>query len=98
MSAPTDRAAFICDRCQAAVHPGRGDFYVIRIEAFADPTPPEITNEDLARDHRREIENLIARLDGLSEQELLDQVYRRLNRILCSRRYAEWIDDPVHGG
>jgi hypothetical protein len=98
MSAPSDRAAFICDRCQAAVHPGRGDFYVIRIEAFADPMPPEITDEDLARDHRREIETLLARLEGLTEQELLDQVYRRLNLILCSRCYAEWIVDPVRGG
>jgi hypothetical protein len=95
MSSASSQAALVCDRCRSDVHPGRGDFYVIRIEAFADPTPPEITEEDLAQNHRREIEALLARLEGLSEEELLNQVYRRLNLILCGRCYAEWIENPV---
>ena len=95
MTEASSQPALVCDRCQAEVHPGQGDFFVVRVEAFADPTPPEITDEDLARDHRREIEALLARLEGLTEQELLDQVYRRLNLILCCRCYALWIEDPV---
>ena len=42
--------AFVCDHCSKDVHPGQADFFVIRIEAFADPTPPEITEDDLQRD------------------------------------------------
>ena len=94
MSSALTRTEFTCGRCRAEVHPGRGDFYVIRVEAFADPTPPEFTDEDLTRDHRREIKDLISRLDGLSEQDLLDQVYRRLNLILCGRCYADWFEHP----
>ena len=36
-----------CKRCSKEVHPGRGDYYLVRIEAVADPQPPVITQEDL---------------------------------------------------
>ncbi len=38
-----------CDRCSKEVHPGRGDYYLVRIDAVADPQPPIITEEDLTR-------------------------------------------------
>jgi hypothetical protein len=98
MSRSADQVSLFCDRCAAAVHPGRADFYVVRIDAFADPTPPEFTDEDLQRDHRREIESLIGRLHNLSEQELMDQVYRRVSLILCNRCYAAWIEKPLSDG
>ena len=34
-------------RCSKEVHPGRGDYYLVRIDAVADPQPPIITQEDL---------------------------------------------------
>src|SRR5688572_22060219 len=95
MTGIPDETTFFCDRCQAEVRAGRGEFYVIRIEAFADPTPPEITTEDLQRDHAREIRRLFERLSKFSEQELMDQVYRRLSLILCNRCCGKWIEDPV---
>ena len=75
--------------------PGKGDFYVVRIESLADPAPPTFTEEDLEYDHRAEIERLIAQMRDLSEQELIDQVYRRLILYLCGRCYRRWIEDPV---
>ena len=90
MGNASDAIAFVCDRCSKEVHPGQGDFFVIRIEAFADPTPPEITEDDLQRDHRREIKDLISRLEALSGQEAMDQVYRRRNLILCNRCCDAW--------
>ena len=85
----------LCHRCGVEVHPGRGDFYVIRIEAFADPTGPEITDEDLKRDLRAEIDRLTEQLDALSEQEAMDQVYRRLVICLCTGCYRHWIENPA---
>ncbi len=39
----------ICHQCGAQLQPGEGSFYVVNIEAFADPTPPRVdTNEPLA--------------------------------------------------
>jgi hypothetical protein len=60
-----------CERCGAEVEPGKGEFYVVRIEAFADPTPPSITAEDLQRDIAAEIERLLASMRDLSEQEAM---------------------------
>jgi hypothetical protein len=82
-----------CRLCRAELIPGRGDFYVVRIEAVADPTPPTFTDEDLQRDPRAEIARLIEAMRDLSEQEALDQVYRQLTVYLCGPCYRRWIAD-----
>jgi hypothetical protein len=84
-----------CARCRAELKPGAGNFYVVRIEALADPTPPVFSEEDLQRDPRAEIERLIEQMRGLSEQELVDQVFRRLFLYLCGPCYRQWIENPV---
>jgi len=86
----------LCHRCGALLTPGRGDFYVVRIEAFADPTPPDLTAEQLAAaDPGKEIARLFEQMADLSEQELMDQVYRRLVLHLCGPCYRTWIEDPA---
>lgn len=84
-----------CDRCQAELKPGQGDFYLVRIEAIADPTPPMFSQEDLRRDARAEIQSLLGQLEDLSEREAMDQVYRRLLLYLCGPCYREWIEKPT---
>jgi hypothetical protein len=92
---PSGDAPLFCARCAAELHPGSGDFYQVTIEAVADPTPPEFTTEDLAGDIRARIEELLARMKGLSEQEAMDQVYRRLVIYLCGPCYRKWIENPT---
>ena len=84
-----------CARCAAALHPGSGNFYRVSIEAVADPMPPAFTAADLAADVRQEIERLLARLEGVSEQEALDQVYRRRTLHLCGHCFCGWIENPT---
>ena len=84
-----------CGCCGAQLEPGKGEFYVVRIEAFADPTPLSITAEDLRRDIAAEIERLLASMRGLSEQEAMDQVYRKMTLCLCNGCYQRWIERPV---
>lgn len=84
-----------CARCAMELTPGRGNFYVVRIEAVADPSPPLITEEDLQRDHREEIAQLAKEAREFSERELLDQVYRRLTLHLCGRCFTDWIENPA---
>ena len=91
---PSDNAPLLCARCAVELRPGTGDFYVVRIEAVADPSPPRFSEEDLRHDHRTEIERLIEQMRDLSEQ-LMDQVYRRLLLYLCGPCYRQWIEDPV---
>jgi hypothetical protein len=97
MNEPAEPAqpSLLCARCGAELTPGKGNFYLVRIEALAGPTPPSFSEEDLKRDPRAEIERLINRTKELSEQELLDQVYRRLVLYLCAPCYRRWIEEPV---
>lgn len=88
-------APLLCHRCGTELTPGRGDFYVARIEAFADPSPPVITEEDLAGDFETRISQLIEQMHGLSDREAMDQVYRRLTILLCAPCYRGWIEDPA---
>ena len=94
-SGQPDQLLLTCARCRAKLTPGKSSFYVVRIEALADPTPPSFSEEDLAHGLRAEIERLIEQMRESSEQELLDQVYRRLVVYLCGPCYRRWIEDPV---
>lgn len=85
-----------CDRCRRELTPGDGNFYIVKIEAIADPTPPTISAEDLAsRDFAKEIDRLLGEARELTEQELLDQVIRQLTLYLCTPCYQRWIEKPA---
>ena len=83
-----------CRRCGAVLTPGGGDFYEVRVEAVADPALPPLAPGD-PEALRRQIEQLLARMQGRAEQELLDQVYRRLTFHLCGPCFRRWIEDPT---
>ena len=82
-----------CDRCGTELRPGSGDYYVVKIEAVADPAPPTFLEPE--QNMRQEIERLLARMQDLSEQEAMDQVYRRLILYLCGPCYRRWIENPT---
>jgi hypothetical protein len=84
-----------CDRCSAVLTPGRGNYYVVKVEAVADPTPPAFTEAHRDRDVGKEIDRLIERMRDMTEQELMDQVYRRLVLYLCAPCYRIWIENPT---
>lgn len=86
-----------CHRCGAHLSPGRTDLYVVRIEAFADPTPPSFDGDDLSCDPGEEIDRLIEQMSEMSPRELMDQVCRRMTLHLCGRCYREWIENPAGG-
>jgi hypothetical protein len=85
----------VCKRCGAQLTPGQGNFYVVLVEAVADPTPPSFSADDLEIDVRPQIERLLAQLEGMSEQEALDQVYRRVAFRLCVACFRRWIENPT---
>jgi hypothetical protein len=84
--------ALWCARCRTALQSGAGNFYRVTIEAVADPT---FSAEDPDTDLRRQIERVLAQLEGVSTQEAMDQVCRRLILFLCSTCYRRWIENPV---
>jgi hypothetical protein len=84
-----------CHRCGTELTPGEGSFYVVRIEAFADPTPPAIDEETSLAEIRTEMAQLIESMGDLSQQEMMDQVYRRMTILLCTGCYQGWIENPT---
>ena len=92
----SDEISLLCHRCGEELTPGAGNFYVVRIEAFADPTPPNLSAEQLdAADLNAEFSRVLEEMRHMSEQELMDQVYRRVTIHLCGACYRRWIEDPA---
>ncbi len=92
-----EHSPILCHRCGVELHPGSGEFHVVRIEAFADPSPPVIEGPGSEHDHRRAMERLAEQLGELLPQEAMDQVYRRLTICLCAACYRQWIENPAGG-
>ena len=91
----TSPGLLICHRCGAQLTAGEGSFYVVNIEAFADPTPPRVDSDESVEAIAADIEDLIRRMKDFSEQELMDQVYRRLTLTLCAPCHQTWMDNPT---
>lgn len=89
-----DPAPIFCDRCTAELLPGAGQFFVVKIEAVADPTPARLPEEPVL-DASGEIDRLLRSMAEQSAQELLDQVYRRVTLYLCNRCFRAWIENPT---
>ena len=94
MSESSDVHLF-CHRCGAVLRAGEGNFYVVRIEAFADPTPPNLDEMLDGLDVGAEIDRLIEQMRHMSERELMEQVYRRMTLHLCGTCYRHWIEHPA---
>jgi hypothetical protein len=94
MAAKDEYVPLFCARCAVELRPGSGLFYHVTIEAVADPAPPDLPDPE-GMDVRGEIEQLIRRLQGVSEREALEQVHRRLVLHLCARCYRGWIENPT---
>jgi hypothetical protein len=90
-----DEVLLFCDRCATELRAGIGDFYRVVIEAVADPSPPMVSGDEGSADLRRKIERLLEQMKGLSAQEAMDQVYRRVTLYLCVRCYQPWIENPL---
>ncbi len=91
----SDDDCLLCHRCGAVLTPGEGSLYIVRIEAFADPTPPTVSRDEPLADITAQIDQLIEHMRDMSEQELMDQVYRRLTLFMCWPCYQKWIDAPT---
>jgi hypothetical protein len=84
-----------CARCSGELKPGSGGYYLVTVEAVADPAGPEISDDDLQGDIEGEIRKLISTMEQMPASEAMDQVHRRLNFCLCTPCYRTWIENPT---
>jgi len=81
-----------CDLCGQELLAKSEVRYEVRIEVKAAHDPLEITEEDLAQDVRAKIAKLLRQLEGISEEEAQNEVYRQFEFDLCAacqKRYVK---------
>ena len=72
------------------------EFYVVRMDVFADPEMPGVSGEELgATDFDTEIEGLLEQMKGMSAEELQDQVHRRFEFKICARCHPGFLANPM---
>jgi hypothetical protein len=87
-------SARLCDRCGQLIEDGALR-YVAKIQVYAAYDPLKITFEDMTRDHTSEIREILKRCEGLSEEELIQDVYVDFQFDLCRACQRTYIKDPL---
>jgi hypothetical protein len=71
-----------CDSCRRKIA-SKELWFVLRIELFADPTPPDITKEDLHKDHKEEMKKIIKEMGKTNPDEANDEIHERYQFVVC---------------
>ncbi len=82
----------LCQGCGKII-PETALSYRLRLELYASPEPPSISQEDLEEDLQAEWKALIETLEQMSEkdaQEAVDQVHELYEFVLCPRCRKFW--------
>ena len=83
-----------CDRCFRSLLVEEKVRYVCEVKVYAAYDVLELTAEDLARDHRTEIAELLAIIEKADPEELMDEVARSFKLDLCppcQRELLRWL-------
>ena len=91
----SDELKLTCDRCGKTLLLDEDVRYTVRIEVTAAYDPMELTREDLARDHRREIEGLIENLARRDPAEVEESVYVLREYQVCPACRRAFLGNPL---
>jgi len=69
--------------------------YQVSIDVRAAYDTLAVSLWDLVRDHRRELEELVARLDKADTKDLEEQVYKKIVLDLCPECQRRFIRSPL---
>jgi hypothetical protein len=67
----------------------------VKIEVKAAYDPLNFTEDDLAQSVRAEIAKLIQELEGISEEEAQNEVYRQFEFDLCAACQRRYVREPL---
>lgn len=84
-----------CDRCGKTLLLDEDVRYKLRIQVYAAYDPMELTEDDLATDHRSEMLRLLRQLEQQDPDEVRDSVFRELDFDLCSACRKAFLADPL---
>ncbi len=84
----------LCDRCGRAVP--RNAHYRVRIEVVADPSPPDLTREDVEEaDFDWTVSQLLDEMKDATADELEDAVARQFEFRICRPCQLRFLRDPL---
>jgi hypothetical protein len=84
----------LCDICRRTIPP-QGD-YIVRIEVFANPQMPPITQEELAEfDFDKTLSELLSQMEGMTAEELMDDVHRKFEFHICRPCQMRFLVNPL---
>ena len=84
-----------CDRCGKTLLLDEDVHYKVRIQVYAAYDPMELTEDDLAKDHRAEMLRLLRQLEKQDPESVQDSVYREMDFDICPVCRREFIADPL---
>jgi hypothetical protein len=84
-----------CDRCGKRLAPDDPNRFVVKVEVFAAADHLTVTEEDLERDHRAEIDRLVKQLDKMTADEVEDLTYRAFRFDLCRDCHKVYLKNPL---
>src|SRR3954447_7758201 len=86
--------AVICDLCGRRIAPHA--HYIVTIEIYADPAMPAVSSEDLEElDLDRTMAELLKEIEGLSAEDLQDQVHRKFEYRVCRACQMRLLANPL---
>lgn len=88
-------SSLVCNMCGKTLLLEEDVRYIVRIQVFAAPDPMEISDDDLARDLEREMQQVIKSAEGKSARELEDEVYREFLFHLCPACQKIYLRHPL---
>ena len=86
-----------CDRCGANLLVNEAVRYVARLEVVAAYDPPEMTREDLARDHEAEMRRLVKSMEGRDAKDIEEEVAAVRRFDLCPPCRVVLLGNPSGG-
>lgn len=84
-----------CDRCGKGLLIDSNVRYEVTIEVKAAYDPLELTDDDLSGDLQEQIDETIDELKQCSEEEAMDEVYRKMEFNLCSSCQSKLLESPL---
>jgi hypothetical protein len=86
---------FCCDGCRKTLQPNDPQRYILRIELFAAAEHLQVSPQDLARDHRAEIQRILNQLQRANPDQIEDQVFRAFRFDLCADCHQRYLRNPL---
>jgi len=69
--------------------------YILKMEVYAAYDPMELTGEDIAKEHSKELAERLEKMKGMNAGEAEDGVHKRMEFDLCAGCQREFVKNPL---